>query len=184
MSSCPQLCRRCVDKLEPNPVLQFHPDARILIIGQAPGAAVHRSGIPFDDPSGRRLRQWLAMDESTFYDPQQVAIMPMGLCYPGKGRSGDNPPDPRCAPLWHPQLLPQLQQLRLTLLIGQYAQKRYLAGFTNTTAAVQAWQQWLPQGRLALPHPSPRNNIWLKRNPWFEQALLAPLQQAVAAALA
>ncbi|QIZ78567.1 uracil-DNA glycosylase family protein [Ferrimonas lipolytica] len=183
MLSSPRLCRHCDDKLEPNPVLQFSANATLLIIGQAPGLAAHQSGIAFNDPSGRRLRQWLGITNGCFYDPQQVAIVPMGFCYPGKGKSGDNPPDPRCAPRWHHQLLEQMSQLKLTILLGQHAQRHYLQGFSTTTAAVQQWQQHLAVGVMPLPHPSPRNNIWLKRNPWFEQQLLPPLQQAVAAAL-
>ncbi|WP_028117085.1 uracil-DNA glycosylase family protein [Ferrimonas senticii] len=181
MNLDPRRCTLCHDKLEPKPLLQFSASAKILIIGQAPGRKAHQSGIPFADASGQRLRQWLGLSDDQFYDPALVAIMPMGLCYPGTGRSGDNPPDKRCAPLWHPRLLPQLQQLQLTLLLGQYAQRRYLPAFVNTTSAVTDWQQTLRHKQIALPHPSPRNNRWLKQHLWFEQQLLPVLQQRIAA---
>ncbi|WGY48450.1 uracil-DNA glycosylase family protein [Vibrio sp. ABG19] len=168
-------CRVCEPDLPlgANPVIQAHGDARILIIGQAPGLKVHQSSVPWNDPSGDRLRSWLNIDRDTFYDPRQVAIMPMGLCYPGRGKSGDLPPRKECAPLWHAKVLQQLPNIELTLLIGQYAQNYYLSGATQPekpktlTETVRQWQLWAPH-YVPLPHPSPRNTLWLKKNPWFE----------------
>ncbi|OBU15855.1 IclR family transcriptional regulator [Photobacterium aquimaris] len=162
-------CKICHDlPLGPRPIIQAHQQAKLLIIGQAPGIKVHQSGIPWHDASGERLRRWLDLDNETFYDPTQIAIIPMGLCYPGKAKSGDLPPRKICAPHWHPQLLPQLPNIGMTLLIGQYAQQFYLSDKPTTlTATVAAWQQWAPRF-IPLPHPSPRNSIWLKKNPWFE----------------
>lgn len=175
-------CQICAQHLEHGcrPVVQAHPDAKVLIIGQAPGLKVHQSGVPFNDASGERLRRWMGIDKSRFYDPQFLAIMPMGFCYPGKGKSGDLPPRKECAPQWHEQLLDQLPNIELILLIGQYAQDYYLTNKPKTlTETVQAWQQYQPK-YLPLPHPSPRNNIWLKKNPWFEQQLIPHLQRLIA----
>ncbi|USD65430.1 uracil-DNA glycosylase family protein [Vibrio sp. SCSIO 43136] len=177
-------CRLCEESLElgANPVVQAAKSARLLIIGQAPGTKVHHSGIPWNDPSGDRLRHWLMMDKTTFYDPNKVAIIPMGLCYPGKGRSGDLPPRKECAPKWHQQLLAELPNIELTLLIGQYAQNYYLDDKPKTlTATVQQWQQWQQwQPKiLPLPHPSPRNTLWLKKNPWFEADVVPNLRQQI-----
>ena len=179
----------CADHLPlgPRPVLQVHKDARILIAGQAPGRIVHESGVPFQDASGRRLRDWMGIDEATFYDAQRIAILPMGFCYPGTGKSGDLPPRPECAPLWREQLLAQLQNLHLTLVIGAYAQRWHLGTSASLTAQVRDSLEAIDSGRgavVALPHPSPRNNLWLKKNAWFEAALLPKLQSAVSAALA
>jgi len=163
-------CRACEPKLPlgANPVIQASSTAKILIIGQAPGTRVHETSIPWNDPSGNRLRAWLQLDKNTFYDASKVAIMPMGLCYPGKGKSGDLPPRKECAPLWHQRVLEQLPNIGMTLLIGQYAQNYYLPDKPNTlTETVQQWQRWAPS-YLPLPHPSPRNTLWLKKNPWFE----------------
>lgn len=173
-------CQLCAASLPhgANPVIRGATSARILIIGQAPGLNVHKSGIPWDDASGQRLRSWLAMDEATFYDEQQIAIIPMGFCYPGRGRQGDLPPRPECAPLWHPQLLPLFTQLQLTILIGQYAQAAYLPDGRTLTQRVQRWQEYAPRF-FPLPHPSPRNGIWLKRHPWFYLELLPDLQNRV-----
>jgi uracil-DNA glycosylase len=166
-------CRLCADlPLGPRPVLRASVTARILIVGQAPGTKVHASGVPWDDPSGVRLRQWLEVTPGTFYDESRVAIVPMGLCYPGRNaRGGDLPPRPACAPLWHPRLRPLLPGIGLTLLIGQYAQRFYLGprarkGLTET---VRAFEEYLPEF-LPLPHPSFRNNAWLQRNPWGDPA--------------
>lgn len=181
-------CTVCAAHLPqpPRPVVQAGPHARLLIVGQAPGRRVHDTGIAFNDPSGDRLRSWLGIDSTTFYDRQQVAIVPMGFCYPGSGNNGDLPPRPECAPLWHPQLLPRLKQLQLTLAIGQYAQARLLGKQRGRTLTdtVLAWPEHLRHGVLPLPHPSPRNRLWLARNPWFETELLPALRQRVAAALA
>lgn len=166
------------------PVLQVHPQARILIAGQAPGRKVHESGVPFDDASGERLRDWLGVARETFYDPKQIAILPMGFCYPGTGKAGDLPPRPECAPAWREPLLAHLRHLELTLVIGQYAQEYHLeAAGTALTEAVKAWRRYWPKV-VPLPHPSPRNNLWLRRNPWFARELLPALRKRVAAMLA
>ncbi|GAB3094483.1 uracil-DNA glycosylase family protein [Aestuariicella hydrocarbonica] len=174
-------CRHCEAELPlgANPVVQIHPDARLLIIGQAPGTRVHASGIPWDDPSGDRLRQWLGLDKHRFYNPKQVAIMPMGFCYPGKGKSGDLPPRPECAPQWHDQLLAQMPNIELTLCIGLYAQRHYLPGpYKTLTERVGQWQHFIPK-QLPLPHPSPRNRRWLQQHPWFESEVVPWLQDRV-----
>lgn len=180
-------CRLCADHLPagPRPVLQLHPDARILIAGQAPGRRVHESGVPFDDPSGKRLRNWLGVSPKQFYDPRCFAILPMGFCYPGTGQSGDLPPRPECAPAWRQRLLDTLPDLQLTLVIGQYAMAWHLPERSgdSLTAVAQDWQTYWPH-RLPMPHPSPRNQRWLRNNPWFEEQVVPALQQRVAALLA
>lgn len=180
-------CRSCETHLPmgPRPVLQASPTARLLVVSQAPGRKVHETGIPFNDHSGERLRDWLGIDKTTFYDAGKIAIVPMGFCFPGTGNSGDLPPRPECAPQWHPQLLPRLQRLLLTLAIGQYAQAGLLAERRGRTLTdtVQAWRTHLERGVLPLPHPSPRNRLWLARNPWFEAELLPVLRQRVKEAL-
>ena len=164
-------------------MLQAHETARILIAGQAPGRKVHASGVPFDDASGERLRNWLGVSNETFYDPRVFAILPMGFCYPGTGRSGDLSPRPECAPAWRAPLLAAMPQVQLTLVIGQYAMAYHLPQHKGPlTEAVQAWRSYGPDVML-LPHPSPRNNGWLKRHPWFEAALLPVLRARVAAVL-
>lgn len=161
------------------PVVQLHPDARILVASQAPGRRVHASGIPFDDLSGDRLREWLGIDKATFYDPRKLAILPMGFCYPGTGKSGDLPPRPECAPTWQNKLLAQLPKLELTLAIGQYAQQWHLNEPKRTlTERVKDWRHYWPDV-VCLPHPSPRNNIWMKRNPWFETEVIPELRKRV-----
>jgi uracil-DNA glycosylase len=163
----------------PRPVVQIHPDARLLIAGQAPGRKVHESGIPFDDASGNRLREWMGVTRDEFYDPKLVAILPMGFCFPGTGKSGDLPPRPECAPAWREQLLGRLSNLRVTLVIGQYAQAYHLnESRRSLTENVQAWREYWPD-IVPLPHPSPRNNIWLRRNPWFEEELLPSMRQRI-----
>jgi uracil-DNA glycosylase len=180
-------CRLCEAHLSlgPRPVLQASSTSRLLIVSQAPGRKVHDTGIPFNDVSGERLREWLGIDRDVFYDASRVAIVPMGFCFPGSGRGGDLPPRPECAPTWHPRLLPLLRHVRLTLVIGQYAQAGVLGvpRGTRLTDTVQAWRDHLAHGRLPLPHPSPRNRVWLMRNPWFETELLPVLRERVAAAL-
>jgi uracil-DNA glycosylase len=160
------------------PILQASTRSRLLIVGQAPSARVHRSGVPWDDASGQRLREWLAIDRTVFYDPAQVAIVPMGFCYPGRGRSGDLPPRPECAALWLDRLLAQLRQVELTLLVGHYAQRHFLgtANRPTLTQTVAAFADFTPQF-MPLPHPSPRNNGWLKRHPWFDREVLPPLRE-------
>ena len=161
-------------------MVQLAADARILIAGQAPGRKVHASGIPFDDASGNRLRDWMGITPEQFYNPERVAILPMGFCFPGTGKSGDLPPRPECAPAWREQLLQHLPRLELTLVIGQYALAWHLEKPAATvTENVLAWRESWP-GVVPLPHPSPRNNIWLRRNPWFESELLPLLRKSVA----
>lgn len=174
-------CTLCSDMLPlgPRPVLQFSPAARILIAGQAPGRKVHETGIPFNDASGDRLRKWLGMEREQFYDAGRIAILPMGFCYPGTGKSGDLPPRPECAAAWREQLLAQMNQLELTLVIGQYALAYHLPESKGSvTEAVKAWQDHWPT-ILPMPHPSPRNQRWLKQNPWFELQVLPALKQRV-----
>ena len=178
-------CRVCEESLPlgPRPVVQLDPQAKILIAGQAPGRRVHESGVPFDDPSGDRLREWLGFSRDTFYDATKVAILPMGFCYPGTGKSGDLPPRPECEKTWRRELLQQLTQIKLTLVIGQYAHKWHLPRTRkNLTETVRAWQDYAPSV-YPLPHPSPRNNIWLKKNPWFAKSLLPALSRAAQAAI-
>ncbi len=179
-------CTLCAEYLPmgPNPILQIDGHARILIAGQAPGRKVHESGVPFADASGDRLRDWLGIDKAKFYDPIAIAILPMAFCYPGRGKSGDLPPRPECAPLWRNRLLEHLPDIRLTLVIGQYAQSWHLGGSAKTTLTetVRAWREYGP-GQFPLPHPSPRNNIWLKKNAWFENELLPVLKNRVRLAL-
>ncbi|MFK2871969.1 uracil-DNA glycosylase family protein [Dyella lipolytica] len=176
-------CRLCAAHLPdgPRPVVQATTSSRLLIVSQAPGRKVHASGIPFDDVSGDRLRTWLGIDRATFYDATRIAIVPMGFCFPGSSRGGDLPPRPECAPTWHPRLLPRLTQVQLTLAIGQYAQAGILGAHRGRTLTdtVQGWRSHLAHGVLPLPHPSPRNQLWLKRNPWFESDLLPVLRQRV-----
>lgn len=179
-------CQLCAPHLahEPRPVLQASTSARLLIVGQAPGAKVHASGIPWDDKSGEKLREWMGIAPDVFYDPSRVAIIPMGLCYPGKGTGGDLPPRAECATQWHERLLTALPDVRLTLLVGQYAQRYYLGkAFTSLTDTVAAWRDHLP-GVFVLPHPSPRNQAWRMHHPWFEAEAVPELRRRVKACLA
>ena len=177
-------CRACAGVLghEPRPFVAASPTARLLIIGQAPGSKVHASGIGWDDDSGDRLRGWLGLNRTAFYDTDVVAQMPSGFCYPGKGQGGDLPPRPECAPRWHDRLLSQLPHVSLTLLVGLHAQKRYLPrGFApNMTEAVHRWQD-APPGLFPLPHPAWRSRLWMARNPWFEAEVLPDLRARIAA---
>lgn len=174
-------CRACEAELpfEPRPVLRATTTARLLIVGQAPGTRVHETGIPWNDPSGERLRQWMGVDRERFYDESRIAIIPMGYCYPGRAKSGDLPPRSTCAELWLDQLLAHLPEVRLTLLIGRYAQSHYLGRRRKPTLTetVRAWRDYQPS-YLPLPHPSGRNNIWLHRNKWFEAEVLPVLRRA------
>lgn len=176
-------CAICANALPlgPRPVLQAHQAARLCIVGQAPGRKVHETGIPWDDPSGDRLRDWLGLTPAQFYDPEKVAIIPMGFCYPGRAKSGDKPPRPECAPRWHDELNARLPNIALTLLIGRYAQVRYLGARRKATLSdtVRAWQEYLPLGELPLAHPSPRNQPWLVKNPWFEKDLVGELRKII-----
>lgn len=178
-------CQHCAGRIpEPRPVLRVEPGARILVIGQAPGTRVHASGVPWNDASGKRLREWMAVSEEQFYDARQIAIMPMGFCYPGKGRSGDLPPRPECAPLWHDAILNHLPDVHCTLLIGQYAQQYYLQQrYKTLTDRVRDWQRFAPE-TFVLPHPSPRNQLWLRRNAWFEAQVIPALRSQIGNLLA
>lgn len=179
-------CRACAAHLEhgPRPIVHASPRARILIVGQAPGARVHASGVPWDDASGTRLREWLGITPDVFYDESRIAIVPMGYCYPGKGRSGDLPPRKECADLWLDRLLMSMPDIRLTLLVGQYAQRHFLGARWrgSLTGTVQAWREYQPRF-FPLPHPSPRNQSWWMRRPWFEEQLLPELRERFAHAL-
>tara|TARA_R110002167_G_scaffold54939_3_gene156448 strand:+ start:2014 stop:2706 length:693 start_codon:yes stop_codon:yes gene_type:complete len=181
-------CTCCAAHLPfpPRPVVRASHSARLLIIGQAPGTKVQASGIPWDDASGKRLREWLQLTPEQFYNEAEIAIIPMGLCYPGKGKSGDLPPRPECAPLWHSALLGQLPQLQHILLIGQYAQnyylpKEFLQQHPTLTDRVRHWRD-VPKPFFVLPHPSPRNQLWLKKNPWFEAEVVPALRHVINAA--
>ena len=175
-------CTICAAHLPqgPRPVLQVDGRARILIAGQAPGSRVHASGVPFDDASGDRLRQWMGIDRGTFHDPALIAILPMGFCYPGTRSSGDLPPRRECAPQWRARLLQAMPRIELTLVIGQYAMAWHLpdAATSNVTRTVRAWRDHWP-AVLPLPHPSPRNNIWLRANPWFALEVVPAMQTRV-----
>jgi uracil-DNA glycosylase len=175
-------CRACAGQFghEPRPVVQAASSARILVVGQAPGARVHASGVPWDDRSGDRLRDWMGIGTETFHDATRVAIVPVGLCYPGKAASGDRPPPRTCAPLWLDRLRPRLTRVELTLLVGAHAQAHVLgrAAHASVTETLLAWRQHAPR-TIPLPHPSPRNIAWFKANPWFEDELLPVLRRAV-----
>ena len=175
-------CTLCAKHLpfDPNPVVRPSSTARILIIGQAPGTRVHATGIPWNDPSGDKLREWMGLDRELFYSSKKIAIMPTGFCYPGKGKSGDLPPRPECAPTWHPRLMQHMRKIELILLIGMYAQKYYLqeSAQKTLTETVRMWRQFAPL-YLPMPHPSPRNKLWLKKNPWFESECVPALQKKV-----
>lgn len=175
-------CKVCSNYLPypPKPILQASKNARIVIIGQAPGQKVQNSGIPWDDQSGNELRRWLGVTKEQFYDASLFALIPMGFCYPGKGTSGDLPPRPECAPLWHQVLLSDMPQHQLIILIGKYSQDYYLKDTAkqSLTETVRSYQKYLP-AYLPLVHPSPRNRIWQRKNPWFEIEIVAFLQQLV-----
>ncbi len=180
-------CRVCAEHLPhgPRPVLRAGAGARLMIVGQAPGTRVHESGVPWDDRSGERLRDWLEVEPETFYDERRIAIVPMGFCFPGQdAKGGDLPPRRECAPLWHPPLRAALPAVELTLLVGQYAQAHYLGRDRkgSLTETVRAWRDYGPDF-LPLPHPSWRNTAWLKKNPWFEAELLPELRARVHALL-
>jgi len=176
-------CRLCAGDLQhsPNPIFQLHPEASILIAGQAPGRKAHDSSIPFDDPSGDRLREWMGISRETFYDATKIAILPMSFCYPGSKKSGDLAPRPECAPAWRQQILNELPKLKLTLVIGIYAIKWHLEATAknNLTETVKSWESYTPE-IFPLPHPSPRNNIWLHKNAWYEKNVIPALRSAIA----
>jgi len=180
-------CTLCRDYLPHGvrPVVSFSPTARLLIVGQAPGSKVHESGIPWDDASGDRLREWTGLTREQMYDPAQVALVPMGFCYPGKASGGDKPPRKECAPQWHERVLAELPADRLTLLVGTYAQARYLpeARALSMTERVRRFEDFLPHF-FPLPHPAWRSTIWMRKHPWFEAEVLPRLREAAAASLA
>ena len=177
-------CTICADRLEhePRPVVQFSDTARLLIIGQAPGSKVHASGVPWDDDSGDRLREWTGLAKDQMYDPAKVALMPMGFCYPGKASGGDKPPRPECAPAWHGRILAELPEDRLTLLVGAYAQAYYLPETRklSMTERIERYRDYLPEF-LPLPHPAWRSRIWMGKNPWFAEKVLPELRCRVSA---
>lgn len=174
-----KFCTLCVEDLplEPKPILQFCKDSKILIVGQAPGKLAHATGIPWNDKSGERLRSWLAIDKSDFYDERKIAIVPMGFCYPGKGKSGDLPPRKECRALWLDQILAQFIDLKLIILIGQYAVHHFV-GKGSLDNQIKQFAS-VNDSIIILPHPSPRNNIWLAKNNWFEQETLPLLKTKV-----
>jgi len=176
-------CTVCESELPcgANPIVQFSKDSKIVLVSQAPGRLAHDKNLPYKDPSGQTLRRWLGVDEDQFYQADNFAILPIGFCYPGKGKSGDLPPRPECAPLWHEAVWQELKNVQLTLLIGQYAQRYYLRkqAHKTLTATVQNYTEYLPE-YFPIVHPSPRNGIWLRRNPWFEKAVVPQLQKIVA----
>lgn len=170
-------CTVCNEYLQPNPVVFVTKTSKIIIIGQAPGIKVHQSGIPWDDASGKQLRKWLGVTDEEFYNTDNFGIIPMGFCYPGKGKSGDLPPRKECAPKWHPQLLEKMPNVQLVILIGMYAQKYYLKNNSKRTLTetVSSFEEYLPK-YFVLPHPSPRNRFWLTKNPWFQKNILPQLK--------
>lgn len=179
-------CTLCAEHLPlgPRPVVQLHPQARILLAAQAPGRKVHETGLPFNDASGDRLRGWLGLSRESFYNPQLLAILPMGFCYPGKGKSGDLPPRPECAPRWRSALLERLTNIRLTLVVGQYALAYHLPDERQgVTQAVLNWEKYWPTV-VPLPHPSPTNNGWFSANRWFELELVPRLRERIAGIIA
>jgi uracil-DNA glycosylase len=180
-------CDLCVPHLPhgPRPILSAHSKSKILIIGQAPGRVVHETGIPWDDQSGKELRRWLGVDSTSFYDERNFALLPMGFCFPGTGKAGDLPPRPECALHWHERILRKMRTVKLTVLIGTYSQRHYLGdGNAGTvTENVRRFREFLPDC-LPLVHPSPRNKLWHKKNPWFEREVVPELRRLVAAALA
>ncbi|WP_405207369.1 uracil-DNA glycosylase family protein [Aquimarina sp. LLG6339-5] len=175
-------CDVCAKKLElgPRPIISANTHSKIVIIGQAPGSVVHKSGIPWDDKSGQNLRAWMGVDDDTFYNSEITALIPMGFCYPGKGKSGDLPPTKECAPLWHQKLLSNMKDVELILLIGTYAQQYYLGNKLKRTLteSVKNYKEYLPN-YFVLPHPSPRNNIWQAKNEWFKKEIIPELQKNI-----
>ena len=177
-------CKVCAHKLSPRPIVDASSKSKILIIGQAPGSVVHRTGVPWDDKSGENLRNWMGISNDDFYNPEITALIPMGFCYPGKGKSGDLPPAKECAPLWHQKILEKIENAKLTLLIGSYAQAYYLGDKKKRTLTetVQDFENYLPQ-YFVLPHPSPRNNIWQAKNEWFAELVKPKLKEIIASTL-
>jgi len=175
-------CKVCTDHLPlgPNPIVTASPESKIIVVGQAPGKIVHETSIPWNDKSGDNLRKWMGVDKNIFYDSDKIALVPMGFCYPGRGKSGDLPPRPECAPLWHKKLFDMMRHVELVILVGNYAQAYYLQkGAKKTlTETVRNFEEYLPEF-FPLPHPSPRNNIWQAKNPWFGEQVLPELKRRV-----
>ncbi|OIQ21108.1 MAG: IclR family transcriptional regulator [Flavobacterium sp. MedPE-SWcel] len=175
-------CRICEEQLPlgPRPVVAARPKSKIIIIGQAPGTAVHKTGIPWYDKSGENLRRWMGVENEVFYDAEKIGIIPMGFCYPGRGKSGDNPPTKECAPKWHGKLFDYIEKPELILLIGKYSQDYYLRTTSKRTLTetVRNYKEYLPK-YFVLPHPSPRNNIWMKKNEWFKDEVLPSLKESI-----
>ncbi len=175
-------CTVCAEHLDlgPRPIVSGSIESKVIIIGQAPGTVVHRTGVPWDDKSGENLRAWMGIDNDTFYDPKKVGLVPMGFCYPGKGKSGDLPPRKECAPLWHNELLKKMNKAKLTILVGKYAQDYYLKEQSKRTLTdtVRNFKDYLPN-YFVLPHPSPRNNIWQAKNEWFKEEVLPELKAII-----
>ena len=173
-------CRNCENHLPlgPRPVVQGHPDAKLLIISQAPSLLVHQTGVPWNDLSGNRLREWLGLSRKVFYNPKAVALLPIAFCYPGRSQSGDAPPSKECYDLWHLKFRSFLNNVQLVLLVGNHAQSKYLKTKVKSTSAIRRWKDCLPE-YVPLPHPSPRNNIWLHKNPWFEKDVIPEVRKLI-----
>ena len=175
-------CDICANQLEfgVRPIVAGHPNSKIVVIGQAPGSIVHRTGVPWDDKSGENLRKWMGVTNEEFYDPEKIAIVPMGFCYPGKGKTGDLPPRKECAPQWHDPIMDKLTNVKVVLLIGKYAQDYYLKDIAKRTLTdtVRNYKEYLPK-YFVLPHPSPRNNIWQAKNDWFPKEVLPDLKEVI-----
>ena len=173
-------CRVCKDHLPlgPNPIIEANKSSKIVLISQAPGRIVHESGIAWNDQSGKKLREWLGVDNDTFYDTDNFAILPMGFCYPGKAKTGDLPPRKECAPMWHESVWDALKNVELKILIGAYASNYYLASNLKLTEKVKDYQSYLPEF-WPVPHPSPVNRFWRSKNPWFEENVVPHLQEKI-----
>ncbi len=173
-------CRVCKDHLPlgPNPIIEANENSKIVLISQAPGRIVHESGVAWNDQSGKKLREWLGVDNDTFYDPSNFAILPMGFCYPGKAKTGDLPPRKECAPMWHESVWDELKNVELKILIGSYAANYYLSSNLNLTEKVKDYQSYLPEF-WPIPHPSPVNRFWRSKNPWFEKNVVPDLQRKI-----
>jgi len=178
ISGC-EICKAYLP-LGPNPVVTASRNSEIMIVGQAPGTRVHKTGIPWNDPSGDRLREWMGLSRADFYDTERIALVPMAFCYPGRGKSGDLPPRKECAPQWHELILTSMPKIKLIMLVGSYSINYYLGKRKKKTLTetVRNFEEYLPEYAV-LPHPSPRNNIWLKKNEWFEDEIVPKLRRLI-----